>query len=68
MVKEAEEEACVVEEWAVAVACMEVEWVVAEECVVAECAEGEWVVAGIMEEMAIREMLICRELQRQLYN
>jgi len=27
---------------------------------------GEWVVAGIMEETAIREMLICQELQRLL--
>jgi hypothetical protein len=69
MVKEAEEAVCAVVEWAVVVACAEVEWVVAEECEAVEwaevvCAVAEWVA----EEIAIREILIRQERQRQQYN
>jgi len=51
------------------VACAEVEWVVAEECEAVEwaevvCAVAEWVA----EEIAIREILIRQERQRQQYN
>src|SRR5664280_1130602 len=70
MVKEPEEEACAEEEWVAEEACAAVAWAEAAVCAVAEwevaavCAVAEWVA----EETAIREILICQEQQRQLYN